>query len=131
MRSAFLLLLTAASGTSPDAVRGVQAVGERTSAEAALRAEGSPSADFALGASLRAWANAAAAVRYTATHVTGDGGDAEALAEACSDERIAFRSLETRVTDLRPDVAAARAGLGAPVAHAWTARRSAAPAVCP
>ena len=126
-----LLLLAVAARADPEAVRGAAAVGATPSAEPALRREGMPSSGFALGASLKAWANAAEEVREIATHTTGDGGDAEALAEACSDERIAFNALEQRRAGIDPAAVVTRAAMPAPLTIAWRTRVVARPAACP
>ena len=128
---AFLILAALVGAAEPDMARGIAAVGTRPSAEPALRREENPSADFALGASLKAWANAAEEVRYAATHKTGDGGDAEALAEACADERIAFRALEKRRTGMLPAGLIARSGMSVSLGRAWQNRVEHKPESCP
>jgi hypothetical protein len=127
-----LLQAIAAAGlVAGDAQRGAAAVGGKTSEAPALREAPGASASFVMGATLQAWRNASAAVTYASTHVTGDGGDAAVLAEACSDERIAFTHLEDRRQRLgvTPMQSADAAGLNG-VAQAWVERQTAGPAPC-
>ena len=129
-----LLLLAAAPAIDAAEIRrGAIAVGERTSEQPALRAETAPGAGFRLGAAYRAWRNSAAAVLFDSDNTTGDGGDAEALAIDCGDERIAFATLEASRTAMGLDEAGVMraAGDGDPaIARNWRARLKAAPAAC-
>lgn len=114
--------------------RGMTAVGEQTSDQPAIRTEraGQPSAAFRIGAGFAAWRNAAAAVEFDAAHTTGDGGDAEALAIDCGDERIGFASVETaRATAGASDAELiAAAGMDVAAATAWGKRKTNRPAAC-
>jgi hypothetical protein len=115
---------------------GLAAVGASTSDEPAARAERQarePSRTFLLGASLGAWRNAAAALRYDLQTPSGDGDDTEAIAEDCYDEKTAFAHLEARRQSLglTPPQVAGDAGLSdGALLDAWRARQSAPPKGC-
>ena len=131
--AAMLLLAAAPAIDAADVRRGALAVGDRTSEQPALRAEAQPGPAFRLGAVFRAWTNSAAAVRFDAANSTGDGGDAEALAVDCGDERIAFASLEEvlHATGMAEAEVARSAGAPDPaIVAAWRARRSMPPKPC-
>ncbi|WP_375382491.1 hypothetical protein [uncultured Sphingomonas sp.] len=132
---AALLLTAAASGPfdAGDFARGGAAVGDRPSDAIALRQAPLASPSFRLGAAWRGWRNATAAVARDAASPTGDGGDAEVLAEDCSDERIAFIAVEAErgALGLTPEQVGAAATLAPDVVAAWRTRRSAAAPHCP
>ena len=137
MRWAATALLLAAAASGPlnagDFARGGVAVGDRPSDAIALRQAPLASPSFRLGAAWRGWRNATAAVAHDAANPTGDGGDAEVLAEDCSDERIAFIAVEAERGALRitPEQVAAAAMLAPDVVAAWRARRGGAAPHCP
>ncbi len=133
--AATALLLAAAAGPfdSGDFFRGGAAVGDRPSDAIALRQMPLASPSFRLGAAWRGWRNASAAVAHDAANPTGDGGDAEVLAEDCSDERIAFIAVEAErsALALTPEQVAGAAALAPDAVAAWRARHDAAAPHCP
>ncbi len=139
---ALILILVMAAGrawaleprVAAELRRGAALVGSRTSDEPALRLERQarePSAGFAVGSALAAWANAAEALDYILKTPSGDGDDASAIAEDCFDEKTAFQHLEQRrqALGMTPEQVLDAAGDGARL-PAWRARQAGAPKAC-
>jgi hypothetical protein len=131
------------AGGPADLRRALTLVGPSTSEEPALRLERQtrePSPAFLLGAALGAWINAADQLDFDRDHPTAagpphasqSGGDPDALAQDCADEKLAFAHLKTRVEamGMSAEQVAATASLDHGVLDAWRKRTAARPPIC-